>query len=197
MTGDHRDDYPNQVDHLPDPREHRAAEAGEPRTAAGRPEEPTWLPQGIDRDQPSVARVYDYLLGGGHNFAVDRELAARIEAVQANVVLAENAIHAGQMFVMQFGLSVWSRHPAVAPDGDRRRASVECAVRRTGTAAGVFACEGLGVRHLGCGGVPPFGGGWGYYPLCEFSGCPFVRARPACWPGGGRGWSGVGARVGG
>ncbi len=36
----------------------------------------SWVPEGIDRDTASVARVYDYLLGGTHNFAADR-LAAR------------------------------------------------------------------------------------------------------------------------
>ncbi len=29
--------------------------------------------------RPSIARVYDYMLGGNHNFAVDREFAARIQ----------------------------------------------------------------------------------------------------------------------
>lgn len=35
---------------------------------------PTWRPD-ADLKQPSVARVYDYILGGAHNFAVDREIA--------------------------------------------------------------------------------------------------------------------------
>jgi hypothetical protein len=34
---------------------------------------------GIDTSVPSVARVYDFFLGGGHNFPVDRRLAAMIE----------------------------------------------------------------------------------------------------------------------
>ena len=33
---------------------------------------------GIDFELANAARIYDYLLGGGHNFAVDREQAARI-----------------------------------------------------------------------------------------------------------------------
>jgi hypothetical protein len=36
----------------------------------------------IDPDKPSAARVYDHLLGGEHNFAVDRELAARMIEVE-------------------------------------------------------------------------------------------------------------------
>jgi hypothetical protein len=43
------------------------------------------VPADVDPHQPSVARVYDYLLGGGHNFAADRALAERITAVQPNV----------------------------------------------------------------------------------------------------------------
>ncbi|MBY8881018.1 SAM-dependent methyltransferase [Streptomyces sp. PLK6-54] len=38
---------------------------------------PSWAPQGIDLTVPSVSRVYDYFLGGSHNFEVDRE-AARV-----------------------------------------------------------------------------------------------------------------------
>src|SRR5689334_16291346 len=33
------------------------------------------LPPTIDTKVPSIARVYDYLLGGDHNFQVDRVLA--------------------------------------------------------------------------------------------------------------------------
>lgn len=36
---------------------------------------PSWAPEDIDLDRPSAARVYDYYLGGSHNFAVDREMA--------------------------------------------------------------------------------------------------------------------------
>lgn len=37
----------------------------------------TWVPAGVDVTLPSSARIYDYLLGGGHNFAADREAAER------------------------------------------------------------------------------------------------------------------------
>ncbi|APE33496.1 hypothetical protein BOX37_05395 [Nocardia mangyaensis] len=33
---------------------------------------PAWAPDGVDMEQPSPARMYDALLGGSHNFAVDR-----------------------------------------------------------------------------------------------------------------------------
>ncbi len=35
-------------------------------------EEQQWLPPGIQLDRPSVARIYDYMLGGYHNFEIDR-----------------------------------------------------------------------------------------------------------------------------
>ncbi len=34
-----------------------------------------WREAGVDATKPSIARVYDYWLGGNHNFVVDRELA--------------------------------------------------------------------------------------------------------------------------
>ncbi len=38
-----------------------------------------WVPLGIDTNVPSMARVYDYILGGAHNFAADRAVGAQIE----------------------------------------------------------------------------------------------------------------------
>ncbi|GAB2970940.1 SAM-dependent methyltransferase [Saccharothrix stipae] len=43
-----------------------------------------WVPDEVDTGLPSAARLYDYLLGGGHNFAVDRELAERFLRAQPN-----------------------------------------------------------------------------------------------------------------
>ncbi|MDX2605677.1 SAM-dependent methyltransferase [Streptomyces caniscabiei] len=40
-------------------------------------ERPAWAPRSIDISMPSVARMYDYYLGGSHNFEVDREAARR------------------------------------------------------------------------------------------------------------------------
>ena len=44
-------------------------------------ERPTWAPGEIDLERPSAARMYDYYLGGSHNFAVDRQVAQ--EAMKA------------------------------------------------------------------------------------------------------------------
>lgn len=39
-----------------------------------------WVPAGIDTEKPSSARIYDYMLGGAHNVAVDRQLAEQMLA---------------------------------------------------------------------------------------------------------------------
>ncbi|HEX6499657.1 MAG TPA: SAM-dependent methyltransferase [Micromonosporaceae bacterium] len=46
-------------------------------SGAGELTRPGWAPAGIDLTKPNVARVYDYYLGGAHNFAVDRQFAAQ------------------------------------------------------------------------------------------------------------------------
>lgn len=38
---------------------------------------PQWSPDDVDPARPSVARVYDYYLGGSHNFEADREFGRR------------------------------------------------------------------------------------------------------------------------
>jgi hypothetical protein len=43
-----------------------------------------WIPDGIDVEMPSAARVYDFLLGGGHNFAADQVVGERVLQVQPN-----------------------------------------------------------------------------------------------------------------
>src|SRR5439155_17803156 len=51
---------------------------------------PGWAPADIDLDRPSPARVYDYLLGGSHNLAVDRAAAER--AIAASPGVREGAL---------------------------------------------------------------------------------------------------------
>ena len=53
--------------------------------------DPDWA-TGIDPSQASVARVYDYLLGGAHNFSADRDIARTLEAIepQARAIAAAN-----------------------------------------------------------------------------------------------------------
>lgn len=53
-------------------------------------------PQGLDLDRPSVARVYDWLLGGSANWAIDREFGAK---VVATVPLLKSAALANRLFL--------------------------------------------------------------------------------------------------
>ncbi|MGI5171073.1 SAM-dependent methyltransferase [Spirillospora sp. CA-253888] len=41
---------------------------------------PAWAPPDVDLDAPSIARVYDYWVGGTHNLPVDRAIAERLES---------------------------------------------------------------------------------------------------------------------
>jgi hypothetical protein len=41
----------------------------------------SWVAEGVNVDVPSSARIYDYLLGGGHNFAADRDTAEQLVKV--------------------------------------------------------------------------------------------------------------------
>ncbi|NKZ08304.1 SAM-dependent methyltransferase [Actinomadura latina] len=59
-----------------------------------------WIPPEVDSRRPSVARVYDFLLGGAHNFASDRDLATGLlrvepqarELAQANRAFLRRAV---------------------------------------------------------------------------------------------------------
>jgi hypothetical protein len=62
---------------------------------------PRWKPEGIDVERPSAARIYDHLLGGDHNFDVDRQVVDQIlavdpqaaEAAQANRAFVRRTVH--------------------------------------------------------------------------------------------------------
>jgi len=47
-------------------------------------EELDWVPPGVDTKRANVARVYDYWLGGTHNFLADQDVARAIMAVEPN-----------------------------------------------------------------------------------------------------------------
>ncbi|WP_424210863.1 SAM-dependent methyltransferase [Streptomyces sp. BI20] len=74
-------------------------------------ERPDWAPAGIDISVPSVSRIYDYYLGGSHNFEVDREAARRAmefmpglpKVMQANRAFMRRAVrHAAAEGITQF-----------------------------------------------------------------------------------------------
>ncbi|MFF9065564.1 SAM-dependent methyltransferase [Streptomyces sp. NPDC014891] len=74
-------------------------------------ERPAWAPPGIDISVPSVSRMYDFYLGGSHNFEVDREAARKAmefmpglpKVMQANRAFMRRAVrHAVDNDVTQF-----------------------------------------------------------------------------------------------
>ncbi|HET6479448.1 MAG TPA: SAM-dependent methyltransferase [Actinoplanes sp.] len=50
-----------------------------------------WVPEGVDIEVPDASRVYDYALGGVHNFAVDREFWHRAEKIFPDARLVARA----------------------------------------------------------------------------------------------------------
>jgi S-adenosyl methyltransferase len=56
------------------------------------------LPVEPETERPRIARLYDYLLGGPHNFAADREFARRLLRAEPNVryIVAENRAFLGR-----------------------------------------------------------------------------------------------------
>ncbi|WHT20717.1 SAM-dependent methyltransferase [Crossiella sp. CA-258035] len=67
-----------------------------------------WVPQGVDVERPSAARIYDYYLGGGYNFESDRQFARKAIALlpslpmiaQQNRVFLRRAVR----FCVQHGI---------------------------------------------------------------------------------------------
>ncbi len=41
-----------------------------------------WVPTSVDLEKPSAARAYDFVLGGNHNFAVDRDFVEQLLRIQ-------------------------------------------------------------------------------------------------------------------
>jgi SAM-dependent methyltransferase len=50
-----------------------------------------WVPQDVDVQRPSVARVYDYYLGGSHNFDADRQMARKIVEMAPDTIAIARA----------------------------------------------------------------------------------------------------------
>ncbi|HTZ44509.1 MAG TPA: SAM-dependent methyltransferase [Jatrophihabitans sp.] len=50
-------------------------------------ETPTWVTDDVDQDKPSIARLYDYLLGGTHNLEADRELGKQAIKAAPGIVM--------------------------------------------------------------------------------------------------------------
>jgi hypothetical protein len=60
------------------------------------------VPINVDPEKPSAARMYDYFLGGHHNFAVDRVMAEQVMALYPNISLVTRANRAFLRRVVNF-----------------------------------------------------------------------------------------------
>jgi len=47
-----------------------------------------WIQEDIPRDKPNAARIYDYVLGGYHNFEADRKIAEKMHVIYPDMRLA-------------------------------------------------------------------------------------------------------------
>jgi SAM-dependent methyltransferase len=70
--------------------------------------QPEWVPPDVDVDKPSVARIYDYLLGGSHNFAADRDVARAAMAAMPDVTVQAQAnrafLHRAVRYLVDVGV---------------------------------------------------------------------------------------------
>src|SRR5947209_17677394 len=71
-------------------------------------ERPDWAPPDVDPERPSAARMWDYLLGGAHNFAADRRVAEQSIAFKPDLPeLAREVrafIHRAVTFMAEAGI---------------------------------------------------------------------------------------------
>lgn len=71
-------------------------------------QESNWIPPDVDLDKPSVARIYDYMLGGHHNFEVDRragdEFAALFPDLRLTAQVNRAFLRRAASFVSQQGV---------------------------------------------------------------------------------------------
>jgi S-adenosyl methyltransferase len=65
-------------------------------------ERASWVPASVDVTVPNAARVYDYALGGYHNFAADREFMQRAEVSWPGLGLLAHANRAYLGRVVRF-----------------------------------------------------------------------------------------------
>jgi hypothetical protein len=51
-----------------------------------------WIPEGVDPERPSIARIYDFYLGGSHNLPADREAAREVVEISPELpdIMREN-----------------------------------------------------------------------------------------------------------
>lgn len=64
-----------------------------------------WAPDEVLLDRPNVARMWDYFLGGGHNFAIDRQAAEQVIKLYPDLPLVAQVTRAFLGRAVRFLLS--------------------------------------------------------------------------------------------
>jgi SAM-dependent methyltransferase len=98
--------------------------------------QPDWVPAGTDFERPSIARVYDYYLGGSHNFEADRLMAERISAQVPDIAVGARAsrsyLRRAIRFLTDQGIRQFLDLGSGLPSGNTheiaRRAAPDCRV---------------------------------------------------------------------
>ena len=62
----------------------------------------TWVPDGTPLDKPNPARMYDYYLGGYHNFEIDRLVSDQINEIYPDMLPSAHANRAFLRRVVEF-----------------------------------------------------------------------------------------------
>jgi S-adenosyl methyltransferase len=82
-----------------------------------------WVPPRIDMSLPHPDRMQDYWLGGGHNFAADRELAEKIKQVLPGIEDVARLKHAflrrAALFMIEAGIRQFLRFGSGIPSVGR------------------------------------------------------------------------------
>jgi S-adenosyl methyltransferase len=72
---------------------------------------PDWAPPGVDTKLANAARVYDYWLGGTHNFPADQAVGRAVAAVEPNMRLIARANRAflgrAVRYLASAGIPLW------------------------------------------------------------------------------------------
>jgi SAM-dependent methyltransferase len=92
---------------------------------------PDWAPEGVDLERPSAARLYDYALGGSHNFAVDRALFRQLTATVPDLAAQARASRAFLRRAVQFCVASGVRQFLDIGSGIPTRGNVHEVAQRT------------------------------------------------------------------
>ncbi|HET8662343.1 MAG TPA: SAM-dependent methyltransferase [Micromonosporaceae bacterium] len=99
---------------------------------------PSWAPEGVDIDRPSPARLYDYALGGVHNFAVDRQLYHQVVATMPDLALHARVARAFMRRAVRFCAEAGLRQFLDLGSGIPTRGNVHEVVQRAAPEARVM-----------------------------------------------------------